>query len=60
MKLSDLNFGKVEKDSNFNQLGLTAEDYDYALLMQRTQEKNFLNYTISCIVKIFISKKVKI
>ena len=28
MKLSDLNFGKVEKDGEFNWLGLTAEDYD--------------------------------
>ena len=28
MKLSDLNFGKVEKDGEFNWLGLTAEDYE--------------------------------
>ena len=27
MKLSDLNFGKVEKDGEFNWLGLTAEEY---------------------------------
>ena len=27
MRLSDLNFGKVEKDGEFNWLGLTAEDY---------------------------------
>ena len=28
MKLSDLNFGKVGKDGEFNWLGLTAEDYE--------------------------------
>jgi len=28
MKLSDLNFSKVEKDGEFNWLGLTAEDYE--------------------------------
>ena len=27
MKLSELNFGKVQKDGEFNWLGLTAEDY---------------------------------
>ena len=28
MKLSDLNFGKVEKDGEFNWLGLIVEDYE--------------------------------
>ena len=28
MKLSDLNFGKGEKDGEFNWLGLTVEDYE--------------------------------
>ena len=28
MKLSELNFGKVENDAEFNWLGLTAEEYE--------------------------------
>ena len=28
MKLSELNFGIVEKDGEFNWLGLTAENYE--------------------------------
>lgn len=59
MKLSDLNFGKVEKDSNFNQLGLTAEDYDYALLIVENPRKEFFKLHNKLYSQNFYFKKSK-
>ena len=55
MKLSDLNFGKVEKDSEFNWLGLTAEDYEGKKVLTFLNDEKYYkeienNKSITCIV----------
>ena len=55
MKLSDLNFGKVEKDGEFNWLGLTAEDYDGKKVLTFLNDEKYYkeienNKSITCIV----------
>lgn len=55
MKLSDLNFGKVEKDGEFNWLGLTAEDYEGKKVLTFLNDEKYYkeiknNKSISCIV----------
>ncbi|WP_314293353.1 DapH/DapD/GlmU-related protein [Fusobacterium periodonticum] len=55
MKLSDLNFGKVEKDGEFNWLGLTAEDYHGKKVLTFLNDEKYYkeienNKSISCIV----------
>jgi len=55
MKLSDLNFGKVEKDGKFNWLGLTAEDYHGKKVLTFLNDEKYYkeienNKSISCIV----------
>lgn len=55
MKLSDLNFGKVEKDGEFNWLGLTAEDYEGKKVLTFLNDAKYYkeienNKSITCIV----------
>lgn len=55
MKLSDLNFGKVEKDGEFNWLGLTAEDYEEKKVLTFLNDEKYYkeienNKSITCIV----------
>ncbi|MHB9305608.1 DapH/DapD/GlmU-related protein [Fusobacterium polymorphum] len=55
MKLSELNFGKVEKDGEFDWLGLTAEEYEgKKVLVFLNDEKYYKeienNKSITCIV----------
>ena len=55
MKLSDLNFGKVEKDGEFNWLGLTAEDYHGKKVLTFLNDEKYYkeienNKSITCIV----------
>ena len=55
MKLSDLNFGKVEKDGEFNWLGLTAEDYEGKKVLTFLNDEKYYkeienNKSITCIV----------
>jgi UDP-3-O-[3-hydroxymyristoyl] glucosamine N-acyltransferase len=55
MKLSDLNFGKVEKDGEFDWLGLTAEDYEGKKVLTFLNDEKYYkeienNKSISCIV----------
>ena len=55
MKLSDLNFGKVEKDGEFNWLGLTAEDYEEKKVLTFFNDEKYYkeienNKSITCIV----------
>lgn len=55
MKLSDLNFGKVEKDGEFNWLGLTAEDYEGKKHLTFFESEKYLkevegNSTLSCVI----------
>lgn len=55
MKLSDLNFGKVEKDGEFNWLGLTAEEYDEKKVLTFLNDEKYYkeienNKSITCIV----------
>ena len=54
MKLSDLNFGKVEKDGEFNWLGLTAEDYEEKKVLTFLNDEKYYkeienNKSITCI-----------
>ena len=55
MKLSDLNFGKVEKDGEFDWLGLTAEDYEGKKVLTFLNDEKYYkeienNKSITCIV----------
>ena len=55
MRLSDLNFGKVEKDGEFNWLGLTAEDYQGKKVLTFLNDEKYYkeienNKSITCIV----------
>mgnify|MGYP000917037217 FL=1 len=55
MKLSDLNFDKVEKDGEFNWLGLTAEDYEEKKVLTFLNDEKYYkeienNKSITCIV----------
>ena len=55
MKLSDLNFGKLEKDGEFNWLGLTAEDYEGKKVLTFLNDEKYYkeienNKSITCIV----------
>ena len=55
MRLSDLNFGKVEKDGEFNWLGLTAEDYEGKKVLTFLNDEKYYkeienNKSITCIV----------
>ena len=55
MKLSDLNFGKVEKDGEFNWLGLTAEDYEGKKVLTFLNDEKYYkeienNKSITCII----------
>ena len=64
MKSSDLNFGKVEKDSNFNQLGLIVEDYEgkkaLTFLNDAKYIKELKNRSITAIfTTLEISEKLK-
>ena len=55
MKLSDLNFSKVEKDGEFDWLGLTAEDYEGKKVLTFLNDEKYYkeienNKSITCIV----------
>lgn len=55
MKLSELNFGKVEKDGEFNWLGLTAEEYEGKKVLTFLNDEKYYkeienNRSITCIV----------
>lgn len=55
MKLSDLNFGKVEKDGEFDWLGLTAEGYEGKKVLTFLNDEKYYkeiknNKSITCIV----------
>ena len=55
MKLSELNFGKVEKDGEFNWLGLTAEEYEGKKVLTFLNDEKYYkeienNKSITCIV----------
>lgn len=55
MKLSELNFGKIEKDGEFNWLGLTAEDYEGKKVLTFLNDEKYYkeienNKSITCIV----------
>ena len=55
MKLSDLNFGKVEKDGEFDWLGLTAEEYEGKKVLTFLNDEKYYkeienNKSITCIV----------
>ena len=55
MKLSDLNFGKVEKDGELDWLGLTAEDYEGKKVLTFLNDEKYYkeienNRSITCIV----------
>ena len=55
MKLSELNFGIVEKDGEFNWLGLTAEDYQGKKVLTFLNDEKYYkeienNKSITCIV----------
>mgnify|MGYP001748784214 FL=1 len=55
MKLSELNFGKVQKDGEFNWLGLTAEDYHGKRVLTFLNDEKYYkeienNKSITCIV----------
>ena len=55
MKLSDLNFGKVEKDGEFDWFGLTAEDYEGKKVLTFLNDEKYYkeienNKSITCIV----------
>ena len=55
MKLSELNFGKVEKDGEFNWLGLTAEEYTGKKVLTFLNDEKYYkeienNKSITCIV----------
>ena len=55
MKLSELNFGKIEKDGEFNWLGLTAEEYEGKKHLVFFESEKYLkelekNSTLSCVI----------
>ena len=55
MRLSDLNFDKVEKDGEFNWLGLTAEDYQGKKVLTFLNDEKYYkeienNKSIACII----------
>jgi len=55
MKLSELNFGKVENDAEFNWLGLTAEEYEGKKVLTFLNDEKYYkeienNKSITCIV----------
>ncbi|AGM22709.1 UDP-3-O-(3-hydroxymyristoyl)glucosamine N-acyltransferase [Fusobacterium animalis] len=55
MKLSELNFGKVEKDGEFNWLGLTAEGYEGKKVLTFLNDEKYYkeienNESITCII----------
>ena len=55
MKLSELNFGKIEKDGEFNWLGLTAEEYEGKKSFNFSYDEKYYkeienNKSITCIV----------
>ena len=55
MKLSELNFGKVENDGEFNWLGLTAEDYQGKKVLTFLNDEKYYkeienNKSITCII----------
>ena len=65
MKLSDLNFGKLEKDGEFNWLGLTAEDYEGKKVLTFLNDEKYIkelkkNRSITAIfTTLEISEKLK-
>ena len=65
MKLSDLNFGKVEKDGEFNWLGLTAEDYEGKKVLTFLNDEKYIkefkkNKSITAVfTTLEISEKLK-
>ena len=65
MKLSELNFGEVEKDGEFNWLGLTAEEYKGKKVLTFLNDEKYYkeienNESISCIVTTKeIAEKIK-
>ena len=65
MRLSDLNFGKVEKDGEFNWLGLTAEDYQGKKVLTFLNDEKYYkeienNKSITCIITTEeVAKKIK-
>ena len=55
MKLSELNFGKVEKDGEFNWLGLTAEGYEGKKVLTFLNDEKYYkeienNKSVTCII----------
>ena len=55
MRLSELNFGRVEKDGEFNWLGLTAEEYEGKKVLTFLNDEKYYkeienNRSITCIV----------
>ena len=55
MRLSELNFGGVEKDGEFNWLGLTAEEYDGKKVLTFLNDEKYYkeienNKSITCII----------
>ena len=65
MKLSELNFGEVEKDGEFNWLGLTAEEYKGKKVLTFLNDEKYYkeienNESINCIVTTKeIAEKIK-
>ena len=65
MKLSELNFGEVEKDGEFNWLGLTAEEYDDKKVLTFLNDEKYYkeienNKSITCIITTDeVAKKIK-
>ena len=65
MRLSELNFGKVEKDGEFNWLGLTAEEYEGKKVLTFLNDEKYYkeienNKSITCIVTTNeVAKKIK-
>lgn len=65
MRLSDLNFDKVEKDGEFNWLGLTAEDYQGKKVLTFLNDEKYYkeienNKSITCIITTEeVAKKIK-
>ena len=65
MKLSELNFGKIEKDGEFNWLGLTAEDYQGKKVLTFLNDEKYYkeienNKSITCIITTEeVAKKIK-
>lgn len=65
MRLSDLNFDKVEKDGEFNWLGLTVEDYQGKKVLTFLNDEKYYkeienNKSITCIITTEeVAKKIK-